>query len=40
MAAYDVIKAKGGKVAVTFYYENPEYQRDMIKWIKTYIPKK
>ena len=40
MAAYDVIKAKGGKAAVTFYYENPEYQRDMIKWIKTYIPKK
>ena len=40
MAVYDVIKAKGGKAAVTFYYENPEYQRDMIKWIKTYIPKK
>ena len=40
MAVYDVIKAKGGKTAVTFYYENPDYQRDMIKWIKTYIPKK
>jgi len=40
LAAYDVIKAKGGKAAVTFYYENPDYQRDMIKWIKTYVPKK
>ncbi|MFC2477046.1 MAG: hypothetical protein ACFNTU_06105, partial [Catonella sp.] len=39
IAAYNEIKTKGGKTAVTFYYENPDYQRDMFEWIKTYIPK-
>ena len=40
IAAYNEIKNKGGKTAVTFYYENPDYQRDMFEWINTYIPKR
>ncbi len=37
-AAYKEIKSKGKKTAITFYYENPEYERDMFEWIRTYLP--
>lgn len=37
-AAYKEIKSKGKKTAITFYYENPEYERDMFEWIRSYLP--
>lgn len=39
-AAYDTVKAAGKKAAVTFYYENPDYDHDMIDWIDRHVPKK
>lgn len=38
MAAYEEISSKGKKTAITFYYENPEYNHDMFEWISTYLP--
>ncbi|EHJ51539.1 hypothetical protein [Streptococcus macacae] len=36
-AAYDTISSAGGKTALTFYYENPDHQHDMFRWIKRNI---
>lgn len=37
-AAYQIISSAGGKTALTFYYENPKYDHDMLAWIKKNIP--
>jgi hypothetical protein len=39
MAAYEEISSKGKKTAITLYYENPEYDHDMFKWMEKYLPK-
>lgn len=39
-AVYDIFKDSSRKTAITFYYENPEYKRNMFKWIETNIPTK
>ena len=37
-AVCQTISSAGGKTALTFYYENPKYDHDMIAWIKKNIP--
>ncbi len=34
MAAHDVFEGTDKKTAITFYYENPSHNRDMIRWIR------
>ena len=38
-AAYEAVDGDKAKVAITFYYENPEYNKDMFEWIRMYVPK-